>query len=1108
MKILALRLENLASLPGPLELDFTASPLSDAGLFAITGPTGAGKSTLLDALCLALYGSTPRLRQAPARDSQIDDTPDSRLTTSDARTLLRRGTASGYAEVDFLGRDGRRYRARWAVRRAREKATGRLQAAEQSLTDLDDERLLTTQKREFERLLPERLGLSFDQFTRAVLLAQSEFAAFLQADDNARSDLLERLTGTTEYSEISMAAYRRASEARKTVEALEAKLADDLPAEPEARTDLERVAEATQQALTHLQAQAESLKTRRRWHDDDARLQADYDEGMARQQAAEVDWQALADRRADRDRRRLIAPRRQELARQASLPGHLHEAEGSRGATRQALARAQQAARDAAADHDRAGKCLEAASEARREAEPRLREAREHQHALSQRQRELAECETQLTRARAQAAKLDDDHRREQAAQQKRHEQQCRWQAALAELVGKHSHLAAARQAGQQAHDRAAARTLALEALASRWQEYQRAEAACRHQAHQQTTDRERRERLLAEGQTARQALDRAQGHLESVTGLIERSRAVRSESVARLREGLREGEPCPVCGGEDHPWRHQPPATPEAAQLAAQEAEEGHQLEAARQARDEAQARRDTLLGEYRALEAALAQGERTLAGAEARLAEARMALREHPLHDELDAVEAPAREAWLQARRHESEASRRQAQQNLEALARAEAELAPLEESLRQGELALTRLEGDKARADRDLAELEQRLPELQRQHDDTERSLRALLGDHASAEAWQQRLDTAEAQARQARETALARRHDAECEQQRLAQQLAHREEQLAALQQEREQLARSLTEWRAQHPDLDDATLARLLAQGDDEAREEERRLEAADQARQHAAATLAERRTALLRHRRGQGLIDGQQESDDGERNDAALLGETMAEALEHRLAALVEAQAELGPRLEAAQRSRDEALHALRDDDRRRERQRAGQDELAAARAEYRRWGRISELIGSADGKVFRRIAQAYNLEQLLEHANAHLAGLSRRYRLARGGSPLGLLVVDQDMADERRSVHSLSGGETFLVSLALALGLASMASGELTIESLFIDEGFGSLDPQSLALAMEALDGLQALGRRVGVISHVQEMHERIPVQIRVEPQGNGTSRARIVSG
>ncbi|WP_043511429.1 SbcC/MukB-like Walker B domain-containing protein, partial [Halomonas sp. BC04] len=189
------------------------------------------------------------------------------------------------------------------------------------------------------------------------------------------------------------------------------------------------------------------------------------------------------------------------------------------------------------------------------------------------------------------------------------------------------------------------------------------------------------------------------------------------------------------------------------------------------------------------------------------------------------------------------------------------------------------------------------------------------------------------------------------------------------------------------------------------------------------------------------------------------------------------------------------------------DDDRRRARQQAGQAELEAARKEHHRWGCISELIGSADGKAFRRIAQAYNLELLLDQANAHLANLAPRYRLARGGSPLGMLVIDHDMGDEQRSAHSLSGGETFLVSLALALGLASMASGNLVIESLFIDEGFGSLDPQSLALAMDALDGLQAQGRKVGVISHIQEMHERIPVQIKVEPLGNGASRARLVS-
>ena len=134
-----------------------------------------------------------------------------------------------------------------------------------------------------------------------------------------------------------------------------------------------------------------------------------------------------------------------------------------------------------------------------------------------------------------------------------------------------------------------------------------------------------------------------------------------------------------------------------------------------------------------------------------------------------------------------------------------------------------------------------------------------------------------------------------------------------------------------------------------------------------------------------------------------------------------------------------------------------------------------------------------------------MHHANQQLRQLVRRYRLKRGGSQLGLLVLDTEMGDELRSVHSLSGGETFLVSLALALGLASMASSTLRIESLFIDEGFGSLDPESLQLAMDALDGLQAQGRKVGVISHVQEMHERIGVQIQVRRQGNGLSHLEV---
>ncbi|SFU04273.1 AAA family ATPase [Halomonas saccharevitans] len=1106
MRILALRLENLASLPGPLELDFTAAPLCDAGLFAITGPTGAGKSTLLDALCLALYGGTPRLRQAPARDSRIDDTPDSTLTTSDPRTLLRRGTSSGYAEVDFEGRDGRRYRARWAVRRAREKVAGKLQKAEQSLRDLDDDRLLTTQKREFDRLLPERLGLTFDQFTRAVLLAQSEFAAFLQADDNERSDLLERLTGTAEYSAISMAAYQRASAARKAVEALEAKLADDRPAEPEARGELEQTARVTQQALTDLQRQAESLQARRRWHDDDARRHEAYRQGLTRQQSAEADWQSLAGARADREWRRLIAPQRHALARRAALPDEIAALEATHAETvkaRDAAAAEQQQAESARAQAEQA---LGEATEERGRAEPALREARDQAQRLATQEKQLADREAARTRQQAQADALAREQREAQQAQQARQRQRDDWQATLERLVGTHPRLDAARQAAQQEHDQEARRHLALGELASRWQEFGRAEQTFAQLTRRIGDDETRRNTLLTEGQSARQQLDRAQAHLDSVSALIDRSRAVRSESVARLREALVEGEPCPVCGGHDHPWRQDPPATPEAAQLEAQEAEETRQLDAAREARDAAQRRRDELFGEYRAVEAALARHRQDHETAERQRDAAREALEAHPLQQELAVNDSSERKEWLKAEREVSETRRREARERLDELARAEAELAPLEQALQEGHVALARLEAEKQHADTALAELDERLPPLREEREALARDLAARLGEHASPDAWQQHLDASQEQARQDRDAAQARWHAAQQAQQRLAQQVEHEAERLEGLRRERDTLDRELADWRAAHPELTDATLDRLLAQSEETARDEERQIEAADQARQRAAATLNERRDALLRHRRDQGLIEETEEASQEER-DEALLGDAVAEALRRRREALEEAQAELTPRLDEAQRARDKAAFALSDDARKRERRKAGQAELEAAQAEFRRWGQISELIGSADGKAFRRIAQAYNLEQLLEHANAHLSGLSRRYRLVRGGSPLGLLVVDVDMGDERRSVHSLSGGETFLVSLALALGLASMASGELTIESLFIDEGFGSLDPHSLALAMEALDGLQALGRRVGVISHVQEMHERIPVQIQVEPLGNGTSRAKLVS-
>ena len=164
-------------------------------------------------------------------------------------------------------------------------------------------------------------------------------------------------------------------------------------------------------------------------------------------------------------------------------------------------------------------------------------------------------------------------------------------------------------------------------------------------------------------------------------------------------------------------------------------------------------------------------------------------------------------------------------------------------------------------------------------------------------------------------------------------------------------------------------------------------------------------------------------------------------------------------------------------------------------------------WAALNTLLGSKDGRKFREVAQQYTLDLLLRYANQHLQVLSKRYVLSRIQESLAIQVIDRDMADEIRSVYSLSGGESFLVSLALALALASLSSHRLKVESLFIDEGFGSLDPTTLSIAMDALERLQDQGRKVGVISHVQEMTERISVQIRVHKRSSGKSNITVAT-
>jgi exonuclease SbcC len=189
--------------------------------------------------------------------------------------------------------------------------------------------------------------------------------------------------------------------------------------------------------------------------------------------------------------------------------------------------------------------------------------------------------------------------------------------------------------------------------------------------------------------------------------------------------------------------------------------------------------------------------------------------------------------------------------------------------------------------------------------------------------------------------------------------------------------------------------------------------------------------------------------------------------------------------------------------HKLSENTAAKERIKEKQAAIEAQKKECRRWENLHELIGSADGKKYRNFAQGLTFEMMIGHANRQLQKMTDRYLLARDDAqPLELNVVDNYQAGEIRSTKNLSGGESFIVSLSLALGLSHMASKNVRVDSLFLDEGFGTLDEEALDTALETLAGLQQDGKLIGVISHVPALKERISTQIQVTPQTGGRSQ------
>ncbi|MED5596880.1 AAA family ATPase [Janthinobacterium sp. P210006] len=1247
MKILKISGKNLASLAGEFEVDFQQEPLASAGLFAISGPTGAGKSTLLDALCLALYDATPRLLKVLGRGSALPDVGKETVNAQDTRTLLRRGTPDGYAQVDFVGNDGASYRARWSVRRSRTRAEGALQATAMSLHQLPALQPIGGTKTEVKDEIEKRIGLSFDQFTRAVLLAQNEFSTFLKTEDNERGELLETLTGSSIYTDISMRAFERAKKEKQILERLGEKLADQRPLSPEERVETETLCGAAETMLQHIDLRKAVLELQLRWHQETHKLQSQATAAQQALDSAAADSAAAAGRHAALAQWELLQPARplaDDVARLAhDIAGTGAALEAARVQTAQAAATEAQLAASA----QLAAAALLAHETAQRDAAPLLDQAKALDasigaHVPAHRQ----------ARDAAQAADQANDTARGalQALQQRQHAMQAEqetarlwlashqhWQALAASWQLSDQLFAQAGQAAAQAdaadaavaqaaqllrHAGGAAReeqvALAAAALALAARDAERREAAGAVQAidarllqeqrgqledharqlntaEKTWTELARKQQELAHGQAraaqlslAAQAESAALAMEGARTALLEAglaqaekslkgAEAACAASVGQLRATLQDDQPCPVCGALEHPYTHADDALQ--AMLASLQ--------------DEVLACRTQVRSNLEQLathRAALAATAREQAQTDAELASlppaiAALDAQWQPHAATLQLPPESQRADWFTQQLAATASC-------LQALAQQDAALRQAGVRREQAQAAHELAAAEHARLTAAAAETQTRLAQLQAQQaasqDKAETSRSALDGllaqldgafaDTDGAEDWKDGWRAGPAAFRAARETESRQWLKQHAEQDSrshalatLAAQLeaagaaAHTAAQLAleahtafaALDAQLKALhTQRAALWDGQPvADLERA-LAGAIAQAKDRLAQQQAAAQAASQARarlDEACAQTALRLDALrqqghdaaaaLEHWLCQfqlahpahapadlaGLrahLDVAPEAMRAERAALQVIAdrhttalsvlaerrqrhadhvERPPEALEADEAVLQAALDALGAERQAANQEATRLRLAIAQDDARRHGAQAMLAQIEAQALIERRWASLNELIGSADGKKFRNYAQQFTLEVLLGYANTHLAHLARRYQLERIDNPnnpsLGLMVRDQDMGGELRSVHSLSGGESFLVSLALALGLASLSSNRVRVESLFIDEGFGSLDTETLRVAMDALDGLQAMGRKVGVISHVQEMTERIATRILVQPGSGGKS-------
>ncbi|QHG08919.1 AAA family ATPase [Moraxella osloensis] len=1251
MRILKLRFQNLNSLQGEWEIDFRHAAYADEGIFAITGSTGAGKSTILDAICLALYGATPRLGEI----------------TQSKNDLMSRHTGECLSEVIFATKSGS-YRCTWLQKRARKNPEGNLQSPTHEIAPFTDDATklppLETQTRKTRKLVAEFTGMDFDRFTRAMLLAQGSFAAFLQADVNERSNLLEEITGTEIYGDISKKVHEFKTQSDAELKTLTDRLSgmtvlsdEEVQSLTSQKNALADIVNQTKTAMTkiesdklwrqNLDAYTHQIHQLEREARDLAEQESQFAPQKTRLQRALKALEVSGDiKKLDYQRDLLTA----QLSDLASYQHQLPTAERN-----YQLAQRNQAERQAQAQQT---------ENDWQQAQPLLNQVRKLDTTLGQKNQyaqDIAQQLSQLSEQLAHNAQSIDTQQQQLVSQQTQREQFIQAQQQIPQATTLPQTLASLNQlqeTSQALSEQAQAVVTEQQPLQGDFQHNEQQASALQSQLTQlQSQISEHRQKLesqtsqlyhltqgqsaaalrqqvetywqteqqliaiqsdvqtwrtnlqhyqqfvqqLADGQTQlaqiasqRLTMEQQQQAAEQTAELLNRNLILlaKIQDLTDERDKLRHGEPCPLCGSTAHPFATHQPYTPDDTE---------QQLAIAKQRLDAINRQLQQLLLEEHALTNSQQQRSEHLQHLQAhnqRLLNQLQLASQHLIHAQpvQQAIEALASVITPNADNDIDD----QALQTLATIIQTQQtnnqqSLAALQDSLMQIEA----VQSEQQQTQQRLAKLSEQYHEVlqqqtvlqnQQQHrQDRIRDIDAqqlviadkqhqvmqridkLLMPFATHERTfsfdttqdvnaqlNQHIDTLAQllQRYQGLETKLSHINDTitgiDQALTRLVADQHHLTQNQHQVCQRQQALAQEISELQAQRYALFDEQavdiVSHALSQAKNQALQDYQASQTAFheqlsqlQILQQQIASLTTSTTQLkiaqqtlqadIQQRfatlgfvddadyRAAVLVDTERERlqqlanqlHDSQQRNENLLTEAkriQQQLLNHpqtalSLEQLLDALGQLQQQFSEQQKQLGAVEQQLAANEALKQNQQQLLDAINQQRNHTEEWKVLHQLIGSSDGKKFRNFAQGLTFNIMVARANEQLKKMSDRYLLiADSEQPLMLNVMDNYQGGQIRTSKNLSGGESFIISLSLALGLSNMASHRMQVDSLFLDEGFGTLDEEALDVALDTLTNLQQSGKLIGVISHIQALKDRISSQIQVVPQTGGISK------